>query len=125
MAERYFTSNSIDDRDVVISISQMRDQRLYERLRAEAQKRGKLPRIISDAEFSRLRGTQPEPEPTPERSDDGTIMINGRRSFPIRKTDAAILSRYEKYRSVARDLDAELRVVPDNFFDEQPPPRAA
>lgn len=124
MAERYVTANSVDLRDAIISRSQAKDFRLYSRLREEAVKRGTQLRIVEDVEYHRLQGTQPEPEPTPERQDDGTVEIDGRRIFPIKRTDAAVLSRYEKFRAVARGLEAELVIVPDNFFSPDGPEAA-
>jgi hypothetical protein len=110
------TLSNLGSRDVVISRSQIRaSSRDYERLKAEAERRGVPLRIVSDAEFDEMVGTDPPPVPKPPSPEtDGTIELDGRRVLPIRQSDARDFPQYTAAKAKAEELGVSLEIVRDD-----------
>ena len=114
---RPFTVHDLDNRPVIATREQARDFGVYQRLRAEAQRRNVPLQIVSDAEFADPMGDDSQPAPRRARPEtDGTIELGGRRVYPIRESDARDFQAYVAGKDKAAALGVSLEIVADDAF---------
>ena len=117
MAEKPFSAADLDIRDVVISRSQMRESfTLFERLNAEAQRRGITLRIVSDEEYEQIMSheeetTLGETAPAPvlsgvQRRSDGSGILW------ISRSDVRDTYRYEALLQEAQAKGLTVQIEP-------------
>jgi hypothetical protein len=113
MAEEIYSSNNFGlGGRVVARREELRDSRVYQRLKDEAARRGVEIEILSDEEFAEALG-QPAPE-APKPDDNGIVTdAKGNRFLAIPESRARIFSQYCAAREQAKELGVGLTIVPD------------
>ena len=105
----YFVDDSASGR-VVATAQQLRDARTYQKLKAEAQRRGTSLEILPDDEFAAV--TKGENAPTPAEPDDDAVITgaDGKKYLSVPASAIRSHNDYVKSKERAAELGVELWV---------------